>query len=414
MNTFHLFLEMATPSTSWIRHLNLRILFIHEVNYLTKPIFEMHEFPEHLSARGHEVSFLHFPEGFDRLEAQELGAQKTIPGRVVPGSKISLLTPKGLGGGLLDRLIAALRGHGIVRQAILQSRADIVVTLAVPTYGWQAVRVARKLDIPIVYRALDVSHLIRGGFWKPIIWLAERYVARNATLISANNPAMEEYISGLGGRNSGVEVHYPSMEIRKFQAGNRSRGRQLIGVDSSQFVVMYMGSFFEFSGLPEVITEYSRTAKGASKLVLVGGGQQDSRLRELVKELDLEGEVLFTGFVSFEDLPDYLSAADVLINPMKKSLVSDTALPNKVIQYLLAESRVVSMKLIGLHAVLGDDLDIEWVTTPNETIEAAFRIPGTRISADDVKNRRTKLEFLFGPHTVDELINSLSKLAVKP
>jgi glycosyltransferase involved in cell wall biosynthesis len=225
---------------------------------------------------------------------------------------------------------------------------------------------------------------------------------------------MEDYVAGLGGRNSGVEVHYPPMEITKFQAGNRSRGRQLIGVDSSQFVVMYMGSFFEFSGLPEVITEYSRSAKGASKLVLVGGGQQDSTLRKLVKDLDLEGEVLFTGFVSFEDLPDYLSAADVLINPMKKSLVSDTALPNKVIQYLLAESRVVSMKLIGLHAVLGDDLDIEWVTTPNETIEAAFRIPGTRISADDVKNRRTKLEFLFGPHTVNELINSLSKLAVKP
>ena len=377
----------------------MRILFIHEVNYLTKPIFEMHEFPEHLSARGHEVSFLHFPEGFGRAEAQELGEQKTITGRVVPGSKISLLTPKGLGGGLLDRLIAAFRGHGIARSAIVESSPDLIITLAVPTFGWQAVRVARKLGIPIVYRALDVSHLIRGGVWKPFVWLAERYVARNATLISANNPAMEEFVAALGQRQSGVEVHYPPMAIAKFQKGDRSKGRQLIGIEDSDFVVMYMGSFFEFSGLPEVIAEYSRIRPLDSKLLLVGGGKQDSRLRELVKNLNLETEVLFTGFVSFEDLPDYLSAADVLINPMKKSLVSDTALPNKVIQYLLAARPVVSTDLKGLTSTLRDFDNLQWTSSPEECIRKALTNKALS-SETDSTDYSQRLEEIFGKNAI--------------
>ena len=390
----------------------MRILFIHEVNYLTKPIFEMHEFPEHLSARGHEVSFLHFPEGFDRLEAKELGAQKTIPGRVVPGSKISLLTPKGLGGGLPDRLIAAFRGHGIARRAIVESSPDLIVTLAVPTFGWQAVRVARKLGIPIVYRALDVSHLIRGGVWKPFVWLAERYVARNATLISANNPAMEEFVAALGQRRSGVEVHYPPMAIAKFQQGDRSKGRQLIGIDNSDFVVMYMGSFFEFSGLPEVIAEYSRIRPLDSKLLLVGGGKQDSRLRELVKNLNLETEVLFTGFVSFEDLPDYLSAADVLINPMKKSLVSDTALPNKVIQYLLAARPVMSTNLKGLTSTLRDFDNLQWTSSPEECIRKALTNEALS-SETDSTDYSQRLEEIFGKNAIARFEHFLETVVAK-
>ena len=390
----------------------MRILFIHEVNYLTKPIFEMHEFAEHLSARGHEVFFLHFPEGFGKPEARQIGWQKTIPGRAINESRITLLTPQGLGGGLLDRLLAAFRGYGIVRQAISKTNPDIIVTLAVPTYGWQAVGVATKLGIPIVYRALDVSHLIRGGIWKPLVWLAERYVAKRATLISANNPAMDNYVATLGQRRSGVEVHYPPMEITKFQAGNRSRGRQLIGVHSSQFVVMYMGSFFEFSGLPEVVSEYSRGNFRGSKLVLVGGGQQDSRLRKLVKDLGLESDVLFTGFVCFEDLPDYLSAADVLINPMKKSLVSDTALPNKVIQYLLAGKPVVSTNLKGLTSTFRDFDDLHWVTSPEECIRKAFA-NNAQTSERDSSENSCRLEEIFGENSISRFESFLESAVTK-
>ena len=50
----------------------MKILFVHEVNWRKKPIYEIHDYPELLSLRGHEISFIDFPEGEYRLNRQGL------------------------------------------------------------------------------------------------------------------------------------------------------------------------------------------------------------------------------------------------------------------------------------------------------------------------------------------------------
>ena len=44
----------------------MRLLFIHEVNYRDKVVFEMHDFPELLALAGHDVTFIDFGEGGER------------------------------------------------------------------------------------------------------------------------------------------------------------------------------------------------------------------------------------------------------------------------------------------------------------------------------------------------------------
>jgi glycosyltransferase involved in cell wall biosynthesis len=354
---------------------HLRILFIHEVNYLSKPIFEMHEFPEYLAARGHEIFYLHFPEGCSRAELSESGWSREIPGRAMNNVLLTLLTPKTFFTNLLGRLLAALWGHRIVKDAIRTARPDLVVTLAVPTFGWQAVRVAKGAGIPLVYRALDVSHLIRGSVFGNFVKKAEAFVIKRADFVSANNAAMAQYIRELGGRTDKVEVHFPPMDLKMYGAGDKGAGRDRIGLSASDQVVLYMGSFFYFSGLSETIREFSRLdPDGRTKLVLVGGGDLDKELRALVKEYGLEKQVLFTGFVDFEALPDYLAAADVFINPMKRSLVSDTALPNKVIQYLAASRPVVSTALKGVGLTFEGYGGLHLVQSPEECVKRALEI----------------------------------------
>ena len=378
----------------------LKILFIHEVNYLKKPIFEMHEFPENLAALGHDVYFLHFPENSTRQERSKLGSRTKLPGRVVSGSEITLLTPKVFSFGLLGRLFAALIGHSIVRKAIRDSGAQIVVTLAVPTFGWQAVRVSRKLGIPIVYRALDVSHLIRGGLFSPLVKLAEAFVARRASLVSANNRAMADYIGKLSAGRDNIQVNFPPMDLEKFRSGDKTLGLRRIGLSESDHIVLYMGSFFYFSGLPEVIQEFASLAPDKRcKLILIGGGELDSELRNLVTKMSLEDQVIFTGFVGFEDLPDYLAAADVLINPMKKSLVSDTALPNKVIQYLATSRSIVCTDLKGVGLTFGQYDGLHIVNSPEECITKALQLAG-QIEEVDFTSNQKMLDRTFGPTAI--------------
>jgi len=41
----------------------VRLLFVHEVNWRAKVVYEIHDYPELLSFAGHEAVFIDFPEG---------------------------------------------------------------------------------------------------------------------------------------------------------------------------------------------------------------------------------------------------------------------------------------------------------------------------------------------------------------
>jgi glycosyltransferase involved in cell wall biosynthesis len=351
----------------------VRILFLHEVNYLTKPIFEMHEFPEHLAKLGHEVGFVHFPEGYSLSQIRKLGRRKAIPGRVVEGVKIDLFTPWTFSGNLLGRLFTAKFFFWQFRRILREYEPDVVVSFSVPTSGWQALIATRHTKTPYVFRALDVSHRIRKGPFSRLVKGAERFVYRRADGLSANSPAMLKYCELLSPRHGMSAVHNPPLDLDAFMSGNRGRGRDLIGLAPTDKVVLYMGSFFYFSGLPEVIKAFGEGDNGI-KLVLVGGGEQDSELRRLAADVVAKGQVVFTGMVSFDELPDVLAAADVAINPMEKTLVSDTALPNKVLQYMASGVPVVSTRLNGLLSTFGLSSGITWGSTPREVAQLAINL----------------------------------------
>jgi glycosyltransferase involved in cell wall biosynthesis len=337
----------------------LKIIFVHEVNYLSKPIFEMHELPEHLAAKGHEVAFVQFPEGLSKKQLQETPLKQLISGRVVKGTELTLFTPRTGSGGLLGRLATVVTFRWQFKKIIQDFKPDVIVCFAVPTSGWQALRVAKRSGTPFVFRALDVSHKIRKSVFSNLISLAERFIYRNADWVSANNPAMLEYTVHSGAPKLRSSVNFPPLDLNHFASISNERKltiRTSLGISASSKVLLYMGSFFYFSGLPEVITEFAASANDDEFLVLVGAGDQAQELKDLVEELAIRDRVLFTGLVSFLDLPGYLSIADVAINSLEQSLVANAAFPNKVLQYMAAGLPVVSTRLRGLELSFGAEL----------------------------------------------------------
>ncbi|MFM1784073.1 MAG: hypothetical protein RLZZ579_350, partial [Actinomycetota bacterium] len=354
----------------------VRILFLHEVNYLEKPIFEMHEFPEHLAALGHEIGFVQFPEGLSQEKVRSLGWKAKIPGRVLPNQVLTLYTPQNAAGDLLGRLKTALTFKKTFASVVKDFRPDVVVSFSVPTSGWQALSSSRKLGIPYVFRALDVSHLIRKSAFSSLILAAEKFIYRNASAVSANNPAMSEYCRSMGAIEAKTFVDLPPIDLSHFANGKseRSQIRSKLGITADSKVILYMGSFFYFSGLPQLIDEFARSAEDDTVLVLVGGGEQDLELRQQVTELGLKGKALFTGFVGFNELPGYLAAADVAVNPMESSLVSNAAFPNKVIQYLATGLAVATTRLRGLVQTFGEVPGMRYSESPDQVMRDALEL----------------------------------------
>jgi glycosyltransferase involved in cell wall biosynthesis len=353
----------------------LRILFLHEVNYLTKPIFEMHEFPEHLARLGHEVGFVQFPEGLPQSQIKELGRRSRISGRVIHEAQLELFTPWTINGSLVGRLFTAFFSYWQVKKILREFQPDALVSFSVPSSGWQALIASRQEKVPYLFRALDVSHKIRQGVFSGLVKRAERFIYGSSSWVSANNPAMRDYCIDLGAVSYLSSVELPPLDLTHFglSTSNTNDIRGQLGLEASDRVVIYMGSFFYFSGLPEVIASMT-TAPADVKLLLVGGGEQDLELRAQVKKLGLEKSVLFAGFVGFDALPSYLKLADVAINAMQRSLVSNTAFPNKVIQYLASGVPVVSTRLKGLETTFGDSPALVFVDSPEQVMSAALRV----------------------------------------
>jgi len=354
----------------------VRILFLHEVNYLEKPIFEMHEFPEHLAGLGHEVAFVQFPEGRSIEEVKALGWKSEISGRVLAQQALTLYTPQNASGTLLGRFKTAFTFKQSFTEVVEDFKPDIVVCFSVPTSGWQALQVSKKLGFPFVFRALDVSHKIRKSPFAGLIKLAERFIYKNSDQVSANNPAMAAYCETMGAKALTTSVELPPLDLAHFANGasERDQVRLKLGIPKVSKVILYMGSFFYFSGLPELVNEFAISNTENTYLVLVGGGEQDQELRNQVAKLGLSKKVIFTGFIGFESLPGYLAAADVAVNPMLSSLVSNAAFPNKVIQYLATGLSVATTRLKGLELTFGEVPGMRYAETPEQVMQQALSL----------------------------------------
>ncbi len=354
----------------------LKILVVHEISYVEKVIYEVHEFPEILSTRGHDVTFIDFAEGY---RGRPGGNRRTWDqkGRVYDDAKLTIHSPWLSGVSGIDRLVALVSIWPVLWR-LRKQKFDVILNYAVPTYGIQLNLWARALGIPVVHRALDVSHKIRKSIWNPAIKAVENIVFAMSTAISANNPAMAGYVSDVSGKaKDQIVVHYPPTFNPNWRPQPYASDlAAALGIRTGEFVVGYLGSFFYFSGLPEVLKSIALTAdnKKSVKLLLVGGGEQDAELRAVVNSHGLEEKVVFTGFVGFDEIPKYLSLFDLGINPMHPSDVSDFALPNKVIQYLAAGMPVVSTALKGLRASLTNCSTVSWVNSPNDVIQEALKI----------------------------------------
>jgi glycosyltransferase involved in cell wall biosynthesis len=396
---------------------SLNLLFVHEVSYEKKPIFEMHEFPEHLAARGHKVTFLQFDEGLKFWQGNRQPRSKTISGRVLPETAVNLVTPHQFGIPGLDRLWATISVWPVLDRLLKKEKFDAIVLYAVPTYGHQVIQLAKKYGVPVIFRALDVSHLIRKSLLSPLIKSAEKYVYQHAAVLSANNPAMADYCGRLGSRAKGTLVNLPPLDLSHFaKAVADAELQKDLGLKPSDLVISYLGTFFHFSGLDVVIREFAEIAAKhpRAKLLMIGGGEQDKELRELAGELNLADRVIFTGFIPYSKLSGYLGLTTVAINPMRPGMVSHTAFPHKVIQYMASGLPVVTTKLDGLYKTFGDTSGLTWSAGSEGLIDKALALAedATRL-ADNASLQLQIVSTLFGIDSAVDAFEATIRSATK-
>jgi glycosyltransferase involved in cell wall biosynthesis len=105
-----------------------------------------------------------------------------------------------------------------------------------------------------------------------------------------------------------------SVDTHLFRPGRRNLLREKFGIDGS--VVLFIGRLAKQKAVHVLLNAFCDVASTLrdAKLVIIGAGPEESRLREQQRRLNLRN-VTFLGRLPREDIPDIYPACDVLVVP---------------------------------------------------------------------------------------------------
>ena len=352
----------------------MRILFVHEVSWFNKVVFEMHDFPELLSLNGLEVHFLDFDEGKPRARWKPV---TTIETRAHAGSQVSVTTPPKFLPGILGRLLATIIHPLIFLRLIKKIKPEVVVTYSIPTSGWQIAKICNLKKIPIVVRVIDIPHVLRETHFKPLVKWSERYVFGHADFVSTHNEALRQYCIGLGASPDKSSVIYPGIDMARFFPEPPRLDLQVkVGIQPTDTVLLFMGTIFRFSGLIELLAELAPTLQedASLKFLILGEGEDFIRLNELAKSLGLQRQVIMPGRIEYDLLADYLRLGHVALLPFRPEPVTHGALPGKILQYLACGLPTIATPLDGLQSMIAPDQGVLYANGPQEMVKMAIQL----------------------------------------
>lgn len=341
----------------------MRILFIHEIDWRRKVVFEMHSLSELLSLMGHQVYAIDHEDAWKRRHHLDLGTLGTTeyPAtcRAMTGAQVHLRRPGFIKMAAASRLSAAATHYFEIGRTLRREQIDVLVLYSVATNAVQAIHLAHRMKIPVVFRSIDiVNQLVPYRILRPPTRLLEKWVYRRADLVLALTPGLARYVKEMGAHEDRVEVLLPGVDTAMFAPRPpRPELRHRWGISDQDEVILFVGTLFDFSGLDSFICHFPTLLRAwpHAKLLIVGDGPQRPLLERAIAEAGLDGRVVITGFQPYSDVPDYINMAAVCINPFAATDATRDIIPTKLLQYLACGKAVVCTRLAGSVAVLAGE-----------------------------------------------------------
>jgi PEP-CTERM/exosortase A-associated glycosyltransferase len=225
-----------------------------------------------------------------------------------------------------------------------------------------ALRVGRRLNIPVVYEirafwedaAVDHGTSSAGGLRYRATRAMETYALQRVDAATTICEGLRADIAARGIAAAKITVIPNAVNVADFSVGG-ARDAELDarwGLEGKR-VLGFIGSFYAYEGLHILLQALPAIIASAPdvRLLLVGGGDQESALRQQVAELGLGAHVVFTGRVPHEQVQRYYELTDILIYPRVKMRLTDLVTPLKPLE-AMAQGCLLVASDVGGHCEL--------------------------------------------------------------
>jgi PEP-CTERM/exosortase A-associated glycosyltransferase len=261
--------------------------------------------------------------------------------------------------GELDVMMRTARRIGDI---VRQRRPDVIHAHSPVLNALPALRVGKRFGIPVVYEvrafwedaAVDHGTAREGGARYRLSRALETYALKRADAVTTICEGLRAEIVARGIDTRKVTVIPNAVDIGSFTVGNKPDEvlREQLGLKGC-VVLGFIGSFYAYEGLPLLLEALPKmlVADRRVRLLLVGGGPQESHLRQLADRLALGDKVVFTGRVPHNEVQRYYDLVDVLVYPRLSMRLTELVTPLKPLE-AMAQGRLLVASDVGGHREL--------------------------------------------------------------
>lgn len=230
-----------------------------------------------------------------------------------------------------------------------------------------AIRVGRRLDIPVVYEirafwedaAVDHGTTREGSLRYRLTRALETWALRRVDHTFTICEGLRRDIVGRGISDDKVTVIPNAVDIEGFQLSGEPDAalKAKLGL-IGKTVIGYVGSFYAYEGLDLLLDALTGmlVRRPELRVLLVGGGPQEVNLKAQAQRLGLADKVIFTGRVPHAEVSSYYDLIDLLAYPRHSMRLTELVTPLKPLE-AMAQGRVFVASNVGGHRELIRDGD---------------------------------------------------------
>ena len=255
---------------------------------------------------------------------------------------------------------------------------DVIHAHSPALNGLAGARAAKKLGLPFVYeiRAFWEDAAVGNGTGREgsaryrLTRALENYVVKRADRIAVICEGLRSDLVSRGVAADKIFVSPNGVDMELF--GNPPPADTALAAElglTGQSVIGYIGSFYDYEGIDDLIAAMPLMASDAH-LLLVGGGPMEATLRAQADASPARDRIHFVGRVPHEDVERYYSLVDILAYPRKSMRLTDLVTPLKPLE-AMAQGRLVAASSVGGHKELIEDGVTGTLFAPDDPAAAA-------------------------------------------
>jgi PEP-CTERM/exosortase A-associated glycosyltransferase len=243
-----------------------------------------------------------------------------------------------------------------------EKKVDIIHAHSPCLIGLAGLSASKELGIPFAYEcrafwedaSVDTGKISENGLQYRAIRRLESKVFNEADAVFCISKGLYDDILGRGIPAEKVTMIPNAANIDRFQvllSKDESLNKEL--KLEGKFVLGFFGSFYAYEGIDQIIAALPSILAFNSKvhLLLLGGGNEEAKLKAQAHALGLKHCVSFIGRVPHSDIPRYSSIVDAFIFPRRSIRLTNTVTPLKPLE-AMAQGRLVIASDVGGHEEL--------------------------------------------------------------